>query len=160
MSAPPPGVQPKGIRIERGRAVTLHPMGVGETLDAAFKLYRSAWKIFVGAAAIILVPLNFIQAFLTRSNLGSVFNVNEPRATPSNTALGATALCSLALAGSAFAAGISNASNGSPPDTTPQNHQNEPAVAIDANNPNIVVSGWNDFVPHPKLPPQVKQTEI
>jgi len=92
MSAPPPGVQPKGIRIERGRAVTLHPMGVGETLDAAFKLYRSAWKIFVGAAAIILVPLNFIQAFLTRSNLGAVFNVNEPRATPSDSVLGATAI--------------------------------------------------------------------
>src|SRR4051812_46455231 len=35
---------------------------------------------------------------------------------------------------------------GSPPDRTPQNHQNEPAVAIDANHPNFAVAGWNDFV--------------
>jgi hypothetical protein len=35
---------------------------------------------------------------------------------------------------------------GSPPDTTPQNHQNEPAVAIDAHNPSFAVAGWNDFV--------------
>ena len=41
---------------------------------------------------------------------------------------------------------MSLVSNGSPADTTPQNHQNEPAVAIDANHPNFAVSGWNDFV--------------
>jgi hypothetical protein len=35
---------------------------------------------------------------------------------------------------------------GSPADATPQNHQNEPAVAIDANNPSFAVAGWNDFV--------------
>jgi len=40
----------------------------------------------------------------------------------------------------------SDVSVGSPPDTTPQNHQNEPAVAIDANNPSFAVAGWNDFV--------------
>ena len=51
------------------------------------------------------------------------------------------------VAGSAFGAVVtSTASNGSPSGTTPQNHQNEPAVAIDANHPNVVVSGWNDFV--------------
>jgi len=61
-------------------------------------------------------------------------------------AFAAAALCAFVVAGSAFGAGIATVSNGSPPDTTPQNHQNEPAVAIDANHPNIVVSGWNDFV--------------
>jgi hypothetical protein len=48
-----------------------------------------------------------------------------------------------------FAVGAATAGNvsvGSPPDTTPQNHQNEPAVAIDASHPNVVVAGWNDFV--------------
>jgi hypothetical protein len=35
---------------------------------------------------------------------------------------------------------------GSPANSTPQNHQNEPAVAIDANHPNFAVAGWNDFV--------------
>jgi hypothetical protein len=39
-----------------------------------------------------------------------------------------------------------NVSVGSPPGTTPQNHQNEPAVAVDANHPNVLVAGWNDFV--------------
>jgi len=43
-------------------------------------------------------------------------------------------------------AGNGLVSVGSPPNMTPQNHQNEPAVAIDANRPNVVVAGWNDFV--------------
>ena len=34
----------------------------------------------------------------------------------------------------------------SPTGTTPQNHQNEPAVAIDANHPLTLVAGTNDFV--------------
>jgi len=42
--------------------------------------------------------------------------------------------------------GMSLVSVGSPPNMTPQNHQNEPSVAIDASHPNFVVSGWNDFV--------------
>src|SRR2546429_2894970 len=50
--------------------------------------------------------------------------------------------CALCLAASAFA---SEVSVGSPSDTTPQNHQNEPAVAIDANHPNVAVAGWNEF---------------
>jgi hypothetical protein len=56
-------------------------------------------------------------------------------------AAAACALC--AAAGPALA---SDVSNGSPAGTTPQNHQNEPAVAIDANHPNVVAAGWNDFV--------------
>ncbi len=51
--------------------------------------------------------------------------------------------CVLCLAAPAFA---SDVSVGSPPDTTPQNHQNEPAVAIDASHPSFAVAGWNDFV--------------
>lgn len=35
---------------------------------------------------------------------------------------------------------------GSPAGDTPQNHQNEPAVAMDANSPNILLAGANDFV--------------
>lgn len=49
----------------------------------------------------------------------------------------------LCTAGPAFGGDVSV---GSPPDMTPQNHQNEPAVAIDANHPSFAVSGWNDFV--------------
>ncbi len=35
---------------------------------------------------------------------------------------------------------------GSPTDTTPQNHQNEPAVAMDAHQPNVLAAGVNDFL--------------
>jgi hypothetical protein len=36
--------------------------------------------------------------------------------------------------------------NGSPPSPFPQNKQNEPAVAIDAHSPNVVVAGSNDEI--------------
>ncbi len=55
-------------------------------------------------------------------------------------------LAIFALASPIAAASASKVSVGSPPDMTPQNHQNEPAVAIDASHPNIAVAGWNDFV--------------
>jgi hypothetical protein len=50
--------------------------------------------------------------------------------------LSASLVCALCVAAPALAGDVSV---GSPPDTTPQNHQNEPAVAIDANHPNIAV---------------------
>src|SRR5207244_2735892 len=57
--------------------------------------------------------------------------------------LAAIVLCLPALTAPALAADVSV---GSPAGTTPQNHQNEPAVAIDANHPSFAVAGWNDFV--------------
>jgi hypothetical protein len=51
--------------------------------------------------------------------------------------------------GTALAAGPTTTalvSIGSPVDTTPQNHQNEPAVAMDAHQPNILAAGSNDFL--------------
>lgn len=50
----------------------MQPMGVGEILDAAIKLYRSRWKSLMAIVAIALVPLTFLQVFLTR-RLGSPF---------------------------------------------------------------------------------------
>lgn len=40
----------------------------------------------------------------------------------------------------------------SPADVTPPNHQNEPAVAVDANHPNFLVAGSNDYVDQPICP--------
>lgn len=47
---------------------------------------------------------------------------------------------------------VSLVTTGSPPGNTPQNHQNEPAVAMDANHPNILVAGTNDFVDNQPCP--------
>ena len=41
---------------------------------------------------------------------------------------------------------------GSPHDKTPRNHQNEPAVAVDANHPNVLVAGSNDYIDQPICP--------
>ena len=48
--------------------------------------------------------------------------------------------------GAADPATSSIVSVGSPTDTTPQNHQNEPAVAMDAHQPNVLAAGVNDFL--------------
>ena len=40
----------------------------------------------------------------------------------------------------------------SPTGNTPQNHQNEPAVAMDANSPNILIAGSNDFIDEQACP--------
>ena len=50
------------------------------------------------------------------------------------------------LAVPASAAASSLVTVGSPPGSTPQNHQNEPALAVDAIQPNILAAGVNDFL--------------
>jgi hypothetical protein len=70
-------------------------------------------------------------------------------------AAAAAYLCTASLASAASAI----VSTGSPPNMTPQNHQNEPAVAIDANHPNFAVAGWNDFVDWAPCP-QADATEF
>lgn len=56
--------------------------------------------------------------------------------------------CLLTFSGVSTAQTATNAlvTVGSPMGTTPQNHQNEPAVAMDASHPDILVAGVNDFV--------------
>src|SRR6266508_3022057 len=50
------------------------------------------------------------------------------------------------LAAPASAAGSSLVTVGIPAGTTPRNHQNEPAVAVDAAHPNVLAAGVNDFI--------------
>jgi hypothetical protein len=47
---------------------------------------------------------------------------------------------------------VSRVTVGSPTGNTPQNHQNEPAVALDTDSPNILVAGSNDFVDEQACP--------
>ena len=60
----------------------------------------------------------------------------------------ALALAAALAAPPAIAVGptISLVTTGSPTGTTPQNHQNEPAVAVDAHRPNVLAAGTNDFL--------------
>jgi hypothetical protein len=60
--------------------------------------------------------------------------------------------CWVVGAAGANAQTVSLVSSGSPSGNTPQNHQNEPAVAMDANSPNILVAGSNDFVDEQACP--------
>jgi hypothetical protein len=61
---PPPPPPLGGTRGDR--PFSLQPMGIGEILDGAIKLYRSQWKTLMAIVAIILVPITFLQVFLTR----------------------------------------------------------------------------------------------
>ncbi|TMD68798.1 MAG: hypothetical protein E6I84_00800, partial [Chloroflexi bacterium] len=55
----------------------------------------------------------------------------------------------------AFAQTSSRVTVASPSGNTPQNHQNEPAVAIDALSPKTLVAGTNDFVDQEACPQQL-----
>jgi hypothetical protein len=68
-------------------------MGVGEILDAAIKLYRSQWKRLMAIVAIALVPITFLQVFLTRE-IGTP--LTDPTTAPAE--LESTVLVSVILA--------------------------------------------------------------
>ena len=70
-------------------------------------------------------------------------------------ALAAAAVAMSLGGGTAYAAGTARLTVASPPDTTPQNHQNEPAVAIDANHPDVLVAGANDFIDRQPCPEEI-----
>jgi hypothetical protein len=64
----------------------------------------------------------------------------------------------LALPGPAGAVSTVTASEvsvGSPHNIAPRSHQNEPAVAIDANDPNILVAGSNDYIDQQPCPQDI-----
>jgi hypothetical protein len=77
MDNPPPidssakaDTQPRGWEapeIRSGRPLPLRPMGIGEILDAAIQLYRTEWKVLAGIVAFVLVPLTFVEFYLTQS---------------------------------------------------------------------------------------------
>jgi hypothetical protein len=43
--------------------VRLEPLGAGQTIDGAIRLYRSRWKTLMTIAAVILVPFTLVQQF-------------------------------------------------------------------------------------------------
>lgn len=71
----PPSIPPEGYQVptpterfsdyRRGKRFPLREMDVGQLLDAMLNLFRVHWKTFLGMAAIVLIPIYFLQAFLT-----------------------------------------------------------------------------------------------
>lgn len=83
------------------------PMGLGELLDRAFRLYRAHFGKLVITTAIFFVPLGLLSALLMGATMGSYFDilvntVNQPTAFSEREILqasGATILVSLFVGG-------------------------------------------------------------
>jgi hypothetical protein len=49
---------------EPGGGVLPRPMGVGEILSAAFRLYQRHWRTLLAIAAVVVVPITLLQYLL------------------------------------------------------------------------------------------------
>jgi hypothetical protein len=67
---PPPSVGGPGRT--RG-PIRLEPMGAGQTIDGAIKLYRARWKTLMGIAALISVPFTVLQNYLIHISTHPVY---------------------------------------------------------------------------------------
>ena len=56
----------------RDRPLPLRQMGIGEIIDAAVKLYRRDFLALIGIVAFVLVPVTFVQFWVTQMMLGPV----------------------------------------------------------------------------------------
>ena len=56
----------------------LRPRAIGEILDAAFKIYRSHFKLLVGLAAVVIVPLGVLQLFLIQPQIDFFLAAVDP----------------------------------------------------------------------------------
>ena len=50
------------------RPLPIREMRIGETLDAAIKLYRRYWKALMAIVAIVIVPYSFLQQYAVRDS--------------------------------------------------------------------------------------------
>jgi hypothetical protein len=76
---PPPGARP---------AVLLLPRGVGEVVDTAIGVYRHNWRLLVGTAAVVIVPIQLFSAFLNRgaaAQLSDLLRSLQSGVTPTTT---------------------------------------------------------------------------
>lgn len=59
---------PDQVPVPEGQpAVALLPRGVGEVVDTAIAIYRSNWRLIAGTAAVVVVPLELVNALLNRN---------------------------------------------------------------------------------------------
>jgi hypothetical protein len=86
---------------EKTGPLPLHPMGAGDILDGAIKLFRANFRTMVAIVAVFIVPFNFLIAYLQRNvNGGNGFlqTLRDPTAATSQTSTADT----LAVAGLAY----------------------------------------------------------
>ena len=90
-SGPPPPAGPPapgGASPPGGPEVALLPRGVGEVVDAAIALYRRHFKLLVGTAAVVIVPVQILSSFASRnavSQIGDTFRALQKGLTPATT---------------------------------------------------------------------------
>jgi hypothetical protein len=87
---PPPRL--KGGNEKTG-PLPLHPMGAGDILDGAIKLFRANFRTMVAIVAVFIVPFNFVIAFLQRNvNGGNGFlqTLRDPTAAAAQNSTGTT----------------------------------------------------------------------
>jgi hypothetical protein len=75
--------------------VVLLPRSVGEVVDTAIGLYRRNWKLLVGTAAAVVVPVQLLSAFLNRdyfSQVSDMFRSVQKGVTTSTPGTGVGAL--------------------------------------------------------------------
>ena len=93
---PPPIVPPSpgpASPAGGGPEIALLPRGVGEVVDTAIALYRRHWKLLVGTAAVVVVPVQLLSSFANRnvvSQIGDTFRSMQKGLTPvtTNTSVG------------------------------------------------------------------------
>jgi hypothetical protein len=63
-SSPVPPAPPRGDLIGTTKGpVRLEPLGAGQTIDAAIRLYRARWKTLMAISAVIVVPFGLVQQY-------------------------------------------------------------------------------------------------
>jgi hypothetical protein len=67
---PPPTQRPPATS---GGPVRLEPMGAGQTIDAAIKLFRAQWKTLMAIVGVISVPFTVFQAYVIHATTHPVY---------------------------------------------------------------------------------------
>jgi hypothetical protein len=69
-----PPAPPRGDLIGTTKGpVRLEPLGAGQTIDAAIRLYRARWKTLMAISAVIVVPFGLVQQFAIHASRHPVF---------------------------------------------------------------------------------------
>ncbi len=70
--APDAPALPGAAQAPRERPLPLRQMGIGELVDGAIKLYRRDWLVLIGISAFVLIPITFIQVWVTQNMVVAV----------------------------------------------------------------------------------------